>query len=201
MNIYSIKPAFQKFLNPLARVLAKKKIHPTNINVWALIVSITGGLALFYAEQNLFLLLYIPVMAFARTALNALDGMIARINKVKHQDYGEVLNELTDRLSDMAIFLGLALTPYTNQTLGMLSVTSILLVSYMGILPKAANAKRQYSGPLGKADRMFYLSIGAILMFIFPATPIMNYFLIFIILGSALTIVNRFIKSKNELKK
>jgi CDP-diacylglycerol--glycerol-3-phosphate 3-phosphatidyltransferase len=201
MNIYSIKPAFQKFLNPLARVLAKKKIHPTNINVWALIVSITGGLALFYAEQNLFLLLYIPVMAFARTALNALDGMIARINKVKHQDYGEVLNELTDRLSDMAIFLGLALTPYTNQTLGMLSVTSILLVSYMGILPKAANAKRQYSGPLGKADRMFYLSIGAILMFIFPATPIMNYFLIFIILGSTLTIVNRFIKSKNELKK
>ena len=201
MNIYSIKPAFQKFLNPLARVLAKKKIHPTNINVWALIVSITGGLALFYAEQNLFLLLYIPVMAFARTALNALDGIIARINKVKHQDYGEVLNELTDRLSDMAIFLGLALAPYTNQTLGMLSVTSILLVSYMGILPKAANAKRQYSGPLGKADRMFYLSIGAILMFIFPATPIMNYFLIFIILGSALTIVNRFIKSKNELKK
>jgi CDP-diacylglycerol--glycerol-3-phosphate 3-phosphatidyltransferase len=201
MNIYSIKPAFQKFLNPLARVLAKKKIHPTNINVWALIVSITGGLALFYAEQNLFLLLYIPVMAFARTALNALDGMIARINKVKHQDYGEVLNELTDRLSDMAIFLGLALTPYTNQTLGMLSVTSILLVSYMGILPKAANAKRQYSGPLGKADRMFYLSIGAILMFIFPTTPIMNYFLIFIILGSTLTIVNRFIKSKNELKK
>jgi len=71
----------------------------------------------------------------------------------------------------------------------------------MGILPKAANAKRQYSGPLGKADRMFYLSIGAILMFIFPATPIMNYFLIFIILGSTLTIVNRFIKSKNELKK
>ena len=168
MNIYSIKSQFQKFLTPLAKFLARKNVHPTRINLWALAISITGGLALFYAEQNLLLLAYIPIMAFARTALNALDGMVARINKVKNQNYGEVLNEFTDRLSDIAIFLGLALAPYTNQTLGLFSITSILLVSYIGILPKAAKAKRQYSGPLGKADRMFYLSLGAIIMLIFP---------------------------------
>jgi len=201
MNIYSIKSQFQKFLNPFAKFLAKKKIHPTTINIWALIISITGGLSLFYAGQSLLLLAYIPIMAFSRTALNALDGMVARINKVKNQNYGEVLNEFTDRLSDIAIFLGLALAPYTNQTLGLLSITSILLVSYIGILPKAAKAKRQYSGPLGKADRMFYLSLGAILMLIFPTIQIMNYLLIFIILGSVLTISNRFSKAKNELKK
>ena len=98
MGIYSIKPKFQKFLKPLENVLIKYKIHPTIINFIALALSIIAGFVLYFADNNIWFLIYIPFMAFARTACNALDGMVARKLKVKNQEFGEVLNEFSDRI-------------------------------------------------------------------------------------------------------
>jgi len=105
--------------------------------------------------KNLLLLLYIPLIAFVRTALNALDGMVARSLKIKNQQWGEVLNEFCDRLSDVALFLGLTFASYTNHNLGFIVIILILLNSYLSILSKAAGGSRQYGGFMGKADRMF----------------------------------------------
>jgi len=199
MGIYKIKPKFQQWLKPIERMLVKNKVHPTTINILALLISILGGIAFYVSDKYPLLLIYIPFMAFIRTALNALDGMVARSLKVKNQQWGEVLNELCDRLSDVAIFLGLAWTSYVNHFLGFTVIIIILLNSYLSILSKAAGGARQYSGFMGKADRMFYLGLMAILILVFNNFSLANITLWFIGLGTVLTLLQRYSATRKEL--
>jgi|SRR3989344_5693088 len=201
MGIYTIKPRFQKFLNPVKNLCVKWNIHPTLINIIALIVSITGGLALYYSDKFSLLLLYIPLMAFVRTALNALDGLIARELKVKNQKFGEVLNELSDRFSDVIIFLGIAFSSFVVIYLAFIVIIFILLNSYLAILSKAAGGKRRYEGIIGKADRMFWLSVIAIIIYFTNNYKIMNYFLWFMVVTLMITFIQRFYNTKKELYK
>lgn len=199
MGIYDIKPKFQKTLRPVEALLIAYKVHPTYINVFGLVLSILGGVALPFTQTYPLLLLYIPVMAFVRTACNALDGMVARSLKVHNQEFGEVLNEFLDRISDSAIFFGLALANYTNIYLGSLVVIIILLNSYLSIASKAAGGSRQYKGFMGKADRMIYIGIFAVALFITREWMLANWFLWFISLGTLLTMFQRFMMIRTEL--
>lgn len=201
MKIYTLKPKFQQFLSPVKNLFIKLKISPTTINILALIISILAGFALYYSENYIWLLALIPIFAFVRTAFNALDGLIARELKVKNQKFGEVLNEFIDRLSDVAIFAALLFIGYVNTALAASAIILILLNSYLGIVSKAAGGSRQYVGLIGKADRMFYLSVAAVLILIFKNYMIMNYFLIFLIIGTAISLLQRFFAIKKELYK
>jgi CDP-diacylglycerol---glycerol-3-phosphate 3-phosphatidyltransferase len=201
MGIYSIKPKFQKFLKPVENLFVKWEVHPTIINFLALFLSIAAGFVLFYAEKYPMWLIYIPIMAFVRTALNALDGLVARRLKVKNQNFGEVLNEFLDRLSDAIIFLGLAFASYTNVILGTTVTVLILLNSYLGIVNKAAGGSRIYKGLIGKADRMIYLGIMAVIILIWNNWNFANYTLYFIGIGMIISIIQRLIIVKKELYK
>ena len=199
MRIYSIKPKFQKFLNPVKSIFVRLGVHPTTINILALLISLAGGLLIYYSSFNIWLLAYIPFIAFIRTALNALDGMVAREMKVGNQKFGEVLNEFIDRLSDTAFFLGIAFAAYVNASLAFGALVGVLLVSYIGIVGKAAGGSRQYVGLMGKADRMFWLSVACVAILIFGSLEIMNWFLWFVIVFSIITIFMRFFAIKKEL--
>jgi phosphatidylglycerophosphate synthase len=201
MGIYSIKPKFQKSLKPIEKIFVKFKIHPTTINLLAVLLSIIGGIILYLSDKYLLLLIYIPFMAYLRTALNALDGMVARKLKIKNQSFGEVLNEFFDRISDAVIFFGLALTSYTNFILGSIVTLIILLNSYLSIVSKSAGGTRQYGGFMGKADRMIYLGIMAIIILIWGKYSFGNYLLWFVGIGTLITMIQRFLNIKKELYK
>lgn len=200
MGIYSIKPKFQQCLKPVEHCLIANKVHPTIINVFALVLCLIGGAVLPFTQTYSWLLLYIPVMAFVRTACNALDGMVARSLHVKNQAYGEVLNEFLDRISDAAIFFGFALASYTNLVLGSTVVILILLNSYLSIVSKAAGGSRQYKGVMGKADRMVYIGIIAVVLFFSHWWHIADWFLWFIGVGTVITMFQRFLFVRAELK-
>lgn len=206
MVIYAIKPKFQQLLRPVEKICIKFKIHPTTINILALILSIIGGLLLYYSDRNIWLLAAIPFVGFIRMALNALDGMVARTLKVKNKEFGEVLNEFIDRVSDAVMFLGFALTSYVSFVLGGIVTILILLSSYLGIVSKAAGGSRIYIGLMGKSDRMFALSLGCVLILILQYQipnylVIGNYTFAVIGIGMIITIIQRFISIKKELYK
>ena len=206
MGIYSVKPLFQEFLKPVESLCVKFQIHPTTINIMALVLSIIGGICLWLVDENHILyLIYIPFMAFFRTALNALDGMVARAMKVENQQFGEVLNEFFDRISDASIFVGLAMASYTNNELGFLTTILILLNSYLSIVCKAAGGERQYGGVMGKADRMVYLGLMALVMLILrdyiSMEIVANCFLWFFSVGMLITMFTRFTMIKVDLYK
>lgn len=199
MGIYSVKPKFQQTLTPIKNYFVSKKVNPDLINLGGLLSAIFLGLILYLSSEQPLLLLLVPPLAFIRTALNALDGLVSRELGIA-SGFGEVLNEYSDRVSDAVIFLGIILSGLVDLRLGCLTMTIILLNSYLSIVSKAAGGKRQYGGLMGKADRMIYLSIFAIVSLLFNIPHIWDYFLAFILIGTLITMYQRFMQIKKELK-
>ena len=160
MALYDIKPRFRQLLIPVADRLAW--IRPDWITVAGLGASVLAFFCLLVAPKKPWLLLLVPWWLFARIACNALDGLVAQ-RTGKARPFGEVLNESTDRLADVVLLLGLGVTPLATFPLAASATVVVLLSSYAGILGKAVGAGRQYGGVLGKADRMFWMGLTALI--------------------------------------
>lgn len=200
MGLYSIKPAFQKFLSPARKFLVRHHIGPTAINIAGLFASVAMALAVVFFEKSPDLLLVLPLGAFVRTACNALDGLVARELKVA-SSFGEVLNEFIDRINDTLIFGSLIFLPSVHVHIGVITLSFILLNSYLSILSKAAGGSRRYEGILGKADRMLWLGAAALLIWWTGTSEWWNHFLIFIAAGTFFTMGQRFIATQEELSR
>jgi len=206
-GIYAIKPKFQQLLRPSEAALISLGVHPDVITLSALGLSIAGGFALLFAQEpgTLVLLCTIPLVTLGRTILNALDGMVAKDTGLA-RPWGEVLNEFSDRLADVALFGGLIFSRLCNQQLMCASLISVVLSSYLGILAKAAGGSRQYGGVMGKADRMVLLALAGPLAFILAVTGVcqpnvvFDVFALVVLGGSLLTIVERARKTYADLK-
>ena len=189
-GIYALKPAFQRSLAGIERWLVVKRVHPDWITGAALVISVVGGVCLYVAPGRLWPLALVPVIAVVRTALNALDGLVAKSTGLA-RPWGEVLNELSDRFADVALLGGIALAAPSNLILGASAITMMLLSSYLAILSKAAGGRRQYMGPMGKADRMVLLIIGTPFGFVLPLTWVYNGILAIVLVGCLLTLIRR----------
>jgi CDP-diacylglycerol--glycerol-3-phosphate 3-phosphatidyltransferase len=189
-GIYQIKPAFQRSLRGLEDWCVARGVHPDSLTYAALGLSVLGGACLYLAPGWSLLLLAVPVVAITRTALNALDGLVAKRTRLA-RPWGEVLNEFSDRLADLALLGGVALAEGVNHLLGASAVVAVLLASYLGILSKAAGGRRQYGGPMGKADRMILLALAAPVGLLFPVPTVYDLFLTVVLAGAVGTIVLR----------
>jgi CDP-diacylglycerol---glycerol-3-phosphate 3-phosphatidyltransferase len=190
MGIYKIKPKFQKALGGIERDLVRRRVHPDYLTLGALALSAFGGLLLVAANWVSILELLIIPVAIGRTALNALDGLVARDTGLA-RPWGEVLNEFSDRLADVALLTGVAFAPGSNYRIGAVVIVVMLLSSYLGTAAKAAGGKRQYVGVMGKADRMIYLSVASLLAFLLPVIPIYSIYLAIVLVGLCFTIGQR----------
>lgn len=190
MGIYSIKPRFQRSLHFAEVFCIRHGIHPDVLTLAALALSAIGGVALWASHGALGLLWLLPPIAIGRTALNALDGLVA-VGSGLARPWGEVLNEFGDRLADVALFTGLAFAPGADPRLGAAGLVLMLLSSYLGTVAKSAGGRRQYGGVMGKADRMIGLSLAAPVAFFLPGWPILTYFQILVLGGLVLTILQR----------
>jgi CDP-diacylglycerol--glycerol-3-phosphate 3-phosphatidyltransferase len=189
-GIYLLKPAFQRSLGGVERWLVARRVHPDWLTGLALVLSVGGGVCLALAPDRLWLLALVPIVAVVRTALNALDGLVARSTGLA-RPWGEVLNELSDRIADVALIGGLAIAAPSSLLLGTGALVAMLLSSYLAILSKAAGGRRQYMGPMGKADRMVLLAIGAPLGFFLPLDWVYDGILTIVLAGCLFTLVRR----------
>ncbi len=86
--------------------------------------------------------------------MNAVDGMLAREHG-QRSALGAYLNELTDVLSDAALYLPFAFLPHFAP-LWVCAVIGLAIISeYAGVLGLMVGATRRYDGPMGKSDRAF----------------------------------------------
>ena len=162
MALYDVKPRFRTLLGGLVPALSP--IHPDWITGAALVCSIGAGFLFRWAVGSRWIFLLIAALLLLRITLNALDGLVAQATG-KARAFGEVLNESTDRLSDIAILLGIGFSPLSSPAWSATAVAGVLFSSYVGILGKAVGAGRQYGGVLGKADRMLYLGLACVVAF------------------------------------
>ncbi len=160
-GLYAAKPAFQRLLGGVADGLARRQVDPDALTYAAVGCGLIGGAVVLAASAEPRALWAIPILAVVRLALNALDGMVA-VRRGCARPWGKVLNEVGDRLADLAFFGPLLLVPGSEPLLVASSLCAMLLSSYVGVLAEAAGTTRQYGGVLGKADRMVWLSIAAV---------------------------------------
>lgn len=199
-TIYQLKPAFQNFLSPLVKQLARLGITANQITLIAAALSIFMGMAIAIWHRSRWLLLLIPLVLFLRMALNAIDGMLAREHGMK-TPLGSILNELGDVISDAALYLPFALIPGVSSLLVVPIVILSIISEMSGVLGVIVSGKRQYEGPMGKSDRAFFFGVIALLLAL-GVTPglWLNYIWIAAILLLLWTILNRIRSSLKELE-
>jgi archaetidylinositol phosphate synthase len=103
---------------------------------------------------------------FLNGLFDAIDGKVAKLtNKISKR--GDFLDHALDRFADVLIVGGLALSPWCRYpAIGLLAIVGMLLTSYMGTQAQAVGYKREYSGLLGRADRLALLMIAPIIQHI-----------------------------------
>ena len=221
MVLESYRHVLDDYFDPVARRF--KDTHPNVFSVWSIIFAIAAGLSFGFSgvlvpggENHFYPFLLIVALLFVilNSIADTLDGRIARMHG-KSSKLGDFMDHTMDRLSDVAILAGIALSSYCNTIFGFVSVISVLLASYMGTQSQAVGAGRNYRGIMGRADRMVLLMILTPLQFVIPViwgvkgwdpfgilgheiTP-MELLLAVMLLGGALTFVQRWLETFRKL--
>ena len=179
MSIYDLKPKFQNLLRPLVITLEQRGVTANQVTLTACAISVILGLILTALSGYHWLFILIPIWLFVRMALNAIDGMLAREFNQKSR-LGGYLNEITDVLSDAALYLPFAfIHPFDALQIGLIIWLSAL-TEFCGVLGQVQGKTRRYDGPLGKSDRAFLFGVLGLVYVFVPVLPDFLYWLVWI---------------------
>ena len=185
ISIYKIKPKFQQLLMPLLKLLRRLGISPNSITIFSILLSF--GIAYFFwnMSDNSLYFLIVAFGLLLRMMLNALDGMMARIYNLQSK-LGEILNEVGDIISDIAIYLPLILFEFLEIEIAIIFILLSIINEFCGLIAKVISGERRYDGPMGKSDRSFLIGVICIVYYFTNGLdPYMNY----IIGGSSILMI------------
>ena len=179
MSIYDLKPKFQNLLRPLVIKLEQRGVTANQVTLTACAISVILGLILTALSGYHWLFMLIPIWLFVRMALNAIDGMLAREFNQKSR-LGGYLNEITDVVSDAALYLPFAFVhPFDALQIGLIIWLSAL-TEFCGVLGQVQGKTRRYDGPLGKSDRAFLFGVLGLVYVFVPTLPDFLYWLLWV---------------------
>ena len=164
ISIYKLKTKFQKLLQPLLLLLKKIGVSPNHITVFTIFFSLLIGYILFLAIDNSFWFIIVALGLLIRMMLNALDGMMANQFNLQSK-LGEILNEIGDVISDIAIYFPFLYFEAIKSEYVILFIFLSIINEFCGVLAKLISGSRRYDGPMGKSDRAFLVGIICIVLF------------------------------------
>lgn len=161
----------------LTAVLAGRGVSANVISVVGMVACVVGGCALVMtarvgADGDRWLWLVAAVMCQLRLVCNMLDGMVAIARGVA-SPVGALYNELPDRVSDVAVLVGLGYAAMGNPTLGWLCAVLAVLTAYVRAAVKVAGGtgiSQDFCGPMAKQHRMAVVTVLAVFMAVAPAS-------------------------------
>ena len=123
------------------------------------------------------------------------DGSVAKITK-KSSKKGAFLDSTFDKISEVIIFLGLAVGGIVNPTLCLLGISLSLMVSYTRSRAETLGVNLSGIGFGERAERILILGV----MGVIPFENSLYYAVIIIIIISAITIIERISRTIKEIK-
>jgi len=185
MSIYKIKPKFQQLLMPMLKLLRILGISPNSITVFSILLSFVIAYFFWNTSDNSSYFLIVAFGLLLRMMLNALDGMMARIYNLQSK-LGEILNEVGDIISDVAIYFPLILFEFLEIEIAIIFILLSIINEFCGVIAKVISGERRYDGPMGKSDRAFLVGVICIVYYFTNGLdPYMNY----IIGGSSILMI------------
>jgi phosphatidylglycerophosphate synthase len=145
-----------------------------------------------------------------RLTANMLDGMVA-IASSRTSKTGELYNEVPDRISDAAVFIGAGFAWGGNMTLGYIATILAIFTAYVRAAGKIAGAPNEFCGPMAKQHRMLVVTLVCVYAAISPRSwqmitfnnsqiGVMTLGLLIIIAGCVITVIRRVARIANALK-
>lgn len=159
-----IETLYLALLSPVARRLGA--VSPNAVTLASLAIGVAAGacFALTGGDSRLYFVAA-GLVALSGVA-DSLDGLMARMHH-RRTTLGDFLDHFLDRIVDVAVLVGLALTPHATTTFGLAVTLVVLLNAYLGTQIEATFQRRFYSG-LGKAELFVGLIVGSIVLGVLP---------------------------------
>ncbi len=152
-------------------------MNPNTLTWLSLVFAFVSGIFFYFSSPEFELInfyLYGAVLfVFLNGLFDAIDGKVAKLTN-KTSKRGDFLDHALDRYADVFMVVGLALSPWLKEHsyIGLLAIVGMLLTSYMGTQAQAVGYKREYSGLLGRADRIVILMVAPIIQHLLLRYPI-----------------------------
>ncbi|HKQ46888.1 MAG TPA: CDP-alcohol phosphatidyltransferase family protein [Phycisphaerae bacterium] len=195
-------------MNRLAAALARAGVSANAISLSGMICAILGGVCLWQTATADVIPLRITWLAAAaliqlRLLANLLDGMVA-ISTGKASPLGELFNDAPDRISDVAILIGMGYALGGHPILGWVAALLALLTAYVRVLGKSLGVPSDFRGPMAKPHRMFFVTVVALLNAAAPSglqqlSPVL-WCLAVICVGCLITIGRRMLNIASALR-
>jgi phosphatidylglycerophosphate synthase len=149
--------------------LASRNVSPNAISIAGMCACIIGGIALYTTSIADYRILWLigALGAQLRLTANMLDGMVA-IASNRTSKTGELYNEVPDRISDAAVFIGAGFAWGGNVTLGYIATILAIFTAYVRAAGKIAGAPNEFCGPMAKQHRMLVITLVCVYAAITP---------------------------------
>jgi len=192
--------------------LAARNVSPNAISIAGMCACVVAGLALGVTSIADYRILWLiaALGAQLRLTANMLDGMVA-LASGRASKGGELYNEVPDRISDAAVFIGAGFAWGGNIALGYIATILAIFTAYIRAAGKIAGAQNEFCGPMAKQHRMLVITLICLYSAITPRSWQMITFndsqigpmtlgLAVIIVGCVITAIRRLSRIAHVLK-
>jgi phosphatidylglycerophosphate synthase len=192
--------------------LAARHVSPNVISIAGMCACIVAGIALGVTSIADYRIMWIiaALGAQLRLTANMLDGMVA-LASGRASKTGEVYNEIPDRISDAAVFVGAGFAWGGNVTLGYIATILAIFTAYVRAAGKIAGAPNEFCGPMAKQHRMLVITLICLYSAVTPRSwqvitlndsqiGLMTFGLAVIIVGCVITVFCRVGRIARALK-
>jgi phosphatidylglycerophosphate synthase len=192
--------------------LASRNVSPNAISIAGMCACIVAGIALAATSIYDYRILWLVAALGAQLRLtaNMLDGMVA-LASGRASKTGELYNEVPDRISDAAVFIGAGFAWGGNITLGYIATILSIFTAYIRAAGKIAGAPNEFCGPMAKQHRMLVITVICVYSAVVPQSwqifrsdklevGTMSLGLGVIIVGCCITIVRRLNRIEHVLR-
>jgi len=182
----TLRPALEK----MGKGFAATGLSP---NFWtfvglgfALIAAIVYGMGIEFG------LIIGGILLLVSGFFDMVDGQVARITG-KTSKKGEYLDSMFDKISEVAIFLGILIGGYAEPYLVLLAITLSLLVSYARAKSDLINIKLQGIGIGERAERLLVIAVIGIIGF-------MDYAVLIVVIIAGVTLIQRMVFTTTNIE-
>lgn len=180
--------------------------NPNSVSLLSLVLAAIAGIFIYLSRYEHMSLAPAFIAVLLSSLFDAIDGKLARLKNAT-SPRGDLIDHVFDRYADIFLLLGIIFSGLAQLSIGIAALTGVMLTSYMGVQSQALNLKRNYSGILGRADRLVFIMVFIIIELVFPfkftissllVTPMSVLLIWFGVAGNA-TAVKRFFDSYRAL--
>lgn len=188
----------QPILDKIGSIFAELGISPNSITVMGFVIAIISSIifGLSSIQNGIWFntVLIGSILLLISGFFDVIDGSVARITRQTSKK-GAFLDSTFDKISEIVIFLGIAIGNLANPILCIIALASSLLVSYTRSRAESFGVDLSGVGFGERAERLIILAI----MGIIPIQNFLEYGVVIIIIISIVTIVQRIDRTIKKL--